>query len=102
MDSSISIRRAALLVAVAGGGVVGTVIAGWDGWRGNIYRLAVHPNHRRRGTGRALAAAADDVLAALGARASPRWSTATARGRWDSGTRSAVPATSGIRPWCAT
>jgi GNAT superfamily N-acetyltransferase len=43
---------AALLVAVAGGEIAGTVIAGWDGWRGNIYRLAVHPGHRRRGIGR--------------------------------------------------
>jgi len=60
--------HAALLVAVAGGDVVGTVIAGWDGWRGNIYRVAVHPDHRRRGTGRALVVAANDVLAAFGAR----------------------------------
>src|SRR5262245_57227753 len=60
--------HAALLVAVADGHVVGTVIAGWDGWRGNIYRLAVHPEHRRRGVGRALVGAANDVLAGLGAR----------------------------------
>jgi GNAT superfamily N-acetyltransferase len=45
-----ALRR--LLVAVAGGEIAGTVIAGWDGWRGNIYRLAVHPGHRRRGIGR--------------------------------------------------
>jgi ribosomal protein S18 acetylase RimI-like enzyme len=28
--------------------IVGSVIGGWDGWRGNIYRLAVGPEARRR------------------------------------------------------
>jgi ribosomal protein S18 acetylase RimI-like enzyme len=60
--------HAALLVAVAGGEVAGTVIAGWDGWRGNIYRVAVHPSHRRRGIGRALVVAANEVLVGFGAR----------------------------------
>ena len=27
--------------------IVGSVIGGWDGWRGNIYRLAVAPQARR-------------------------------------------------------
>ena len=36
------------LVAIQGNTVVGSVIAGWDGWRGNIYRLAVAPEARRR------------------------------------------------------
>src|SRR4051794_18816618 len=29
--------------------IVGALIAGWDGWRGNMYRLAVHPERRRQG-----------------------------------------------------
>jgi hypothetical protein len=33
----------ALLVAEADGRVVGAIVAGWDGWRGNMYRLAVLP-----------------------------------------------------------
>src|SRR5262249_55808561 len=37
---------AVLLVGLDGDRVVGTVIAGWDGWRGNIYRLAVLPEYR--------------------------------------------------------
>ena len=42
------------LVAERNGQLVGTIIGGWDGWRGNIYRLAVLPDHRRQGIGRAL------------------------------------------------
>ena len=42
------------LVAEYNSRLVGTIVAGWDGWRGNIYRLAVLPEHRRQGIGRAL------------------------------------------------
>jgi ribosomal protein S18 acetylase RimI-like enzyme len=57
----------ALLVAVVDATVVGSVIAGWDGWRGSIYRLAVSPAHRRLGIGRALVGAAERRLEGLGA-----------------------------------
>jgi ribosomal protein S18 acetylase RimI-like enzyme len=40
----------ALLMAADGGAIVGSVIAAWDGWRGTVYRLAVAPSHRRRGS----------------------------------------------------
>jgi ribosomal protein S18 acetylase RimI-like enzyme len=50
---------AALLVAEDHGLIVGAIIAGWDGWRGNIYRLAVDDGHRRRGIGLRLVRAAE-------------------------------------------
>ncbi|MBT2376836.1 GNAT family N-acetyltransferase [Streptomyces sp. ISL-111] len=61
---------AALILAERDGTLVGTVIAGFDGWRCHLYRLAVHPEKRRRGVGGALLAAAENRFAALGGRRS--------------------------------
>ncbi|WP_431040690.1 GNAT family N-acetyltransferase [Streptomyces sp. P1-3] len=58
----------ALLLAERDGELVGTVIAGFDGWRCHLYRLAVHPGQRRRGVGSALLAAAEERFVALGGR----------------------------------
>jgi len=59
---------AALLIAETDGGPIGTLIVGWDGWRGALYRLAVVPVWRRRGVARLLVAEAEERLRALGAR----------------------------------
>jgi ribosomal protein S18 acetylase RimI-like enzyme len=58
----------ALLLAVDAGRIVGTVIAGFDGWRCHLYRLAVDPERRREGIGTALLEAAHRRFAALGGR----------------------------------
>jgi len=58
----------ALLLAELDGELVGTVIAGFDGWRCHLYRLAVHPERRRRGIGSALLAAAEERFVRLGGR----------------------------------
>jgi ribosomal protein S18 acetylase RimI-like enzyme len=63
-----AIEQGALLVADDGGVVVGTIVAGWDGWRGNMYRLAVVPSHRRRGIARELVTAGEALLRRRGAR----------------------------------
>lgn len=58
----------ALLVATEGGVLVGTLVVGWDGWRGTFYRLVVRPSHRRRGVAAALVAEGERRLVAAGAR----------------------------------
>ncbi|GII02914.1 GNAT family N-acetyltransferase [Planobispora takensis] len=57
----------AVLVAEVGGEMAGTLIAGWDGWRAHLYRLAVDPARRRQGVGSALIRAAEERFAAFGA-----------------------------------
>jgi ribosomal protein S18 acetylase RimI-like enzyme len=57
-----------LIVACSGDEVVGSLIAAWDGWRGNMYRLAVRPATRRQGLARALVAEGEKRLSALGCR----------------------------------
>jgi ribosomal protein S18 acetylase RimI-like enzyme len=68
LESLIEHDPQSLLVAENEGELLGAVIAAWDGWRGNLYRLAVHPGHRRQGIGRALVAEAERRLRARGAR----------------------------------
>jgi ribosomal protein S18 acetylase RimI-like enzyme len=58
----------ALIVAEFEGTIVGSVVAGWDGWRGAIYRLAVAPHARRAGLATTLVQAAEERLRNLGAR----------------------------------
>jgi 8-oxo-dGTP pyrophosphatase MutT (NUDIX family)/N-acetylglutamate synthase-like GNAT family acetyltransferase len=57
----------ALIVARVDGRIVGTVIAGYDGWRAHLYRLAVAPDQRRRGIGRELLRRGEERLSAFGA-----------------------------------
>lgn len=58
----------ALLLAEADGELVGVLIAAWDGWRGNMYRLAVRPDRRREGIALRLIRAGEEHLRHRGAR----------------------------------
>jgi ribosomal protein S18 acetylase RimI-like enzyme len=61
--------HAVVLVAVAGdGALVGSLIATFDGWRGNFYRMVVDPKMRRLGLARRLATEGESWLRAAGAR----------------------------------
>src|SRR6267378_2263275 len=68
-DNADDLRRAVangpanVLVAEVEGQIVGSIITTFDGWRGNIYRLALHPSYRRRGVAYALVAEVEKRLA---------------------------------------
>lgn len=57
----------ALLVAELDGVLIGSLIAVWDGWRGSFYRLAVSPEHRRKGLATMLLREGERRLRARGA-----------------------------------
>jgi ribosomal protein S18 acetylase RimI-like enzyme len=71
-DSAAAVERLierdpdALLLAMDGDDIIGTVVAGWDGWRCHLYRLAVDPARRRLGIGRELVRRAEARFGALG------------------------------------
>ena len=60
--------RDLFLVAVDRSRLVATLIAGWDGWRGTMARLAVDPSYRRQRIAHRLLAVAEIRLRKLGAR----------------------------------
>ncbi|MEL7545949.1 MAG: GNAT family acetyltransferase [Pseudomonadota bacterium] len=53
-------------VAVSDDTVIGTVMAGFDGVRGWVHHLAVHPNHRREGIATELMKRAEAGLKSAG------------------------------------
>jgi ribosomal protein S18 acetylase RimI-like enzyme len=73
-DTADDLRRAvtggsaSVLLAETEGQLVGSIIGTFDGWRGNIYRLAVHPRFRRRGIAAALVTEVEKRLARQGAK----------------------------------
>lgn len=74
-------------MAEAEGTLVGTLIAAWDGWRGSFYRLAVHPEERRRGLARELLRRGEGRLRDRGAvrlNAIAVFEEVAAKGFWES------------------
>jgi ribosomal protein S18 acetylase RimI-like enzyme len=66
IDRKLGQDPAGLIVLDVGAILVGTVMVGYDGHRGWINYLAVHPDHRRHGHGVRLMAAAEAHLEDLG------------------------------------
>lgn len=68
VDRLLADGHGALLVAESAGEIVGALIAAWDGWRGNMYRLAVRPDRRRERIALTLIRAGEEHLRRRGAR----------------------------------
>jgi ribosomal protein S18 acetylase RimI-like enzyme len=67
IQRKLAVQPELILVCVTQeGGVIGAVMAGFDGVRGWIHHLAVHPEHRRCGIATRLIRVAEASLYALG------------------------------------
>jgi ribosomal protein S18 acetylase RimI-like enzyme len=67
LERLVTMMPGTLLVAELHGAIVGVLIAAWDGWRGNMYRLAVRDESRRQGVATKLVEAGEQRLRQLGA-----------------------------------
>jgi ribosomal protein S18 acetylase RimI-like enzyme len=67
LERVIAAPQATVFVAVDGTQLMGSLIVTFDGWRGNMYRMAVDPTYRRRGIGRRLVDHAQHWLREQGA-----------------------------------
>lgn len=59
--------RDLFVLAWDGDRLVGSLMGGWDGWRGQMYRLTIDPAYRRQGVAPRLVEAVEARLRALGA-----------------------------------
>ncbi len=66
IDKKLAVQDGLFFVALDAQTVVGTVLAGYDGHRGWLYSVAVHPAHQHQGIGSALVRHAEHVLVERG------------------------------------
>lgn len=66
IDKKIAASDELFFVAISDNAIIGTIIAGYDGHRGWIYSVSVHPEHRKQGIGSLLVAQAERALTERG------------------------------------
>lgn len=66
IQRKLGVQRALFLVGEADGLVIASAMGGYDGHRGWVNYLAVHPEHQRKGCGQALMQRLENLLLALG------------------------------------
>ena len=66
ITTKLSMQRDLFLVCVSGHQLAGTVLAGFDGVRGWVHKLAVHPDFQRKGLASLLMSAAEGRLLKMG------------------------------------
>ena len=66
IDQKLTVQRELFFVCELDGQIVGTTLAGYDGVRGWVHKVACHPDQRKQGVAQALMAAAESSLVKLG------------------------------------
>lgn len=66
IDKKLEAKDDLFFVALLEEAIVGTILAGYDGHRGWLYFVAVHPSHRQKGLGSALVHHAEQALTKRG------------------------------------
>lgn len=66
IDKKLAVDDGLFFVATDKAAVIGTLMAGYDGHRGWLYSVAVHPDYRRQGLGASLVRHGEQALIALG------------------------------------
>lgn len=66
--TKLTVQPELLFVCIADERVVGSVLAGFDGFRGWVNKVAAHPEYQRRGIASLLMKTAEEALAAIGCR----------------------------------
>lgn len=66
IESKLKIQSEMFFVAVSEDKLIGTAMSGYDGHRGWVYYVAVHPEYRRRGIGSALMREVERALTEVG------------------------------------
>lgn len=66
IERKLNIQPELFLVAVKEEKIIGTTIAGFDGVRGWVHKVATHPDFLRQGVARELMSAAEEGLRKLG------------------------------------
>ena len=66
IDKKLSVNDDLFFIAKESNQVIGTIMAGYDGHRGWVYYVAVHPDFRRKGIGTALMQRAEKSLWEIG------------------------------------
>ena len=66
IQRKLQVKADGFLVSLMNGQIVATVMAGYEGHRGWINYLAVHPRYRHKGIGRRMMEAAEEYLRSLG------------------------------------
>ena len=66
IDKKLEFGDGLFYIALDNKAVVGTIMAGYDGYRGWIYSIAISPNYQKKGIGSSLLAFAEQKLSELG------------------------------------